>query len=82
LPKETIEIARLFDEGKREEALKLQQKLLPLIKALFLETNPAPIKWAMQEVGLCSGELRLPLYFPRESTVKALQAELRALGLI
>jgi 4-hydroxy-tetrahydrodipicolinate synthase len=82
LPRETVEITRLFDEGKREEALKRQQRLLPLINALFLETNPAPIKWAMQEVGLCSGELRLPLYLPRESTVKALQEELLKLGLI
>lgn len=82
LPKETVEIVRLYDSGKSEESLKLQQRLLPLINALFLETNPAPIKWAMQEVGLCSGELRLPLYFPRESTVNVLQAELGKLGLI
>ncbi len=76
LPKETVEIARLFDEGKRKEALARQQRLLPLINALFLETNPAPVKWAMQEMNLCSAEVRLPLYFPRESTVYALRQEL------
>ena len=82
LPRESAEIARLFDQGKTKEALAAQQKLLPLINALFLETNPAPVKWAMQELGICSAELRLPLYFPRESTAEALRERLAELGLV
>ena len=46
----------------------MQLKLLPLIKSLFIETNPTPIKYAMARRGLCSAEVRLPLAEPREST--------------
>ncbi len=68
LPKETSDICRLYFEGKGEQSLALQLKLLPLIKAMFTETNPAPIKYAMAKSGLCSPELRLPLAEPRDST--------------
>ncbi len=75
LPKETAEIIRLFDSGEREKSLALQQRLLPFINSLFLETNPAPIKYIMSAVGLCSAELRLPLFEVRESTKSALLKE-------
>lgn len=68
LPKETSKICSFYFERKHEESLKLQLKLLPLIKAMFIETNPAPIKYAMAKHGLCASELRLPLAEPREST--------------
>lgn len=42
-------------------ALKLQQQLLPLYKALFAETNPIAVKYAAHRLGLCVNELRLPL---------------------
>ncbi len=76
LPKETSEIARLYSEGEREKSLRLQQAMLPFINTLFLETNPAPVKYIMSKKGLCSSELRLPLYQPRESTRLATEAEL------
>ena len=69
-PKRTCELCRLYFEGEREKSLKSQLELLPLIKAMFLETNPAPIKYAMSRLGLCNSELRLPLAEPRESTKK------------
>ena len=69
-PKRTCELCRLYFEGEREKSLKSQLELLPLIKAMFLETNPAPIKYAMSKLGLCNSELRLPLAEPRESTKK------------
>jgi 4-hydroxy-tetrahydrodipicolinate synthase len=67
-PKESGDITRLYFEEKYGESLDLQKKLLPIIKAMFIETNPAPIKYAMSRFGLCSPELRLPLYEPRDST--------------
>ena len=75
LPKETSEITRLYYEGKKEKSLSLQQAMLPFINTLFLETNPSPIKYIMSKAGLCSPELRLPLYQPRESTRLATEAE-------
>ena len=50
------------------DSLRTQQKLLTLIKALFMETNPSPVKYAMGHLGLCSPEVRLPLSEPRKST--------------
>jgi 4-hydroxy-tetrahydrodipicolinate synthase len=62
------ELCRLYFKGEHKKSLDCQLELLPLIKAMFLETNPAPIKYAMSRLGLCSSELRLPLAEPREST--------------
>jgi 4-hydroxy-tetrahydrodipicolinate synthase len=47
--------------GKKEEARKLDQKLQQLHKAMFLESNPIPVKWAAARLGLISDGLRLPL---------------------
>ncbi len=55
------ELCRLFDAGDRQSSLKMQIAALPLIRALFLETNPAPVKYLMAKLGLCKNELRLPL---------------------
>lgn len=60
-PREVKEIIKRYESGDREGSLTLQLRALPLINALFKETNPAPIKYAMSSVGLCAGELRLPL---------------------
>jgi 4-hydroxy-tetrahydrodipicolinate synthase len=47
--------------GKKDEARKLDQKLQPLHKAMFLESNPIPVKWAAARLGLIPDGLRLPL---------------------
>ncbi len=75
LPRETSEILRLYDSGEREKSLAMQHRLLPFINSLFIETNPAPIKYIMSECGLCSPELRLPIYEVRESTKAVLKRE-------
>lgn len=61
VPKETHEMCRLMLEGKVKEAAALQLKYLPLINALFCETNPIPAKAAMAELGFCEQDIRLPL---------------------
>jgi 4-hydroxy-tetrahydrodipicolinate synthase len=61
LPKETVAIVELFRKGNINEAMKLHYKLLPLMKALFIETNPIPVKTAANLLGICSGDLRLPM---------------------
>jgi 4-hydroxy-tetrahydrodipicolinate synthase len=47
--------------GKRDEARKLDMKLQPLHKALFVESNPVPVKWAAARLGLINDAVRLPL---------------------
>ena len=67
-PKRFVSLYRHFTEGNYKEALKEQKMLLPLIEALFLETNPAPLKLALGALGICSSEIRLPLSLPTGST--------------
>lgn len=82
IPKTTATLCNSFFDGKYTESLDLQLKLLPLIRALFIETNPSPIKYAMAERGLCSSEVRLPLAEPRESTKTEIIKQLEAIDLL
>lgn len=79
LPQRVERICTDYFEGRYTDSLSEQIALLPFIRSLFLETNPAPIKYAMSLVGLCSEEVRLPLSVPRESTKEAVRRELTLL---
>ena len=61
IPREMRELYLSAARGDYNEARRLSSLRLPLIRALFCETNPAPLKRAMELCGLCGGELRLPL---------------------
>lgn len=61
IPADVKKVVTLYSENRTEEAKSLFYKLLPLCRGMFLETNPIPIKAAMEMTGACSGELRLPL---------------------
>ena len=61
LPKETVEICDSYFAGDIKKSMSLQLKYLPLIRALFSEVNPIPIKSAMAKLGYCENFLRLPL---------------------
>ena len=61
LPEVMVKMSHLCLEGKFEEAAKLQIEYIDLSNALFMEVNPIPVKAAMEMMGLCSGNLRLPL---------------------
>ena len=61
LPKIVKKIYQYCQSNDFHEALKLQQKILPLINAIFLENNPIGIKCAANIMQLCTNELRLPL---------------------
>lgn len=68
LPKQTKAVCDLYFDGQIEKSRLMAAKLLPLIRAIFAETNPAPIKYAMSKCGLCTAEVRLPLTEPSEKT--------------
>jgi 4-hydroxy-tetrahydrodipicolinate synthase len=61
LPKEVKSVVVHYNAGKYEEARKAFYAILPLCRAIFVETNPIPIKWIMARAGYCSDEIRLPL---------------------
>jgi 4-hydroxy-tetrahydrodipicolinate synthase len=55
--------------------------MFPLCRAMFVETNPIPVKRAMELLGLCSGEMRLPLCPISDAGEKVLVAAMKAYGL-
>ena len=67
-PRETLDICKHYFANNRDNSIKAQRALLPVINALFLETNPAPIKYAMYERGLCAPDMRLPMWLPTKVT--------------
>ena len=68
--------------GNFEEGRKIHYELLPLMKAAFVETNPAPIKQAMTWAGLPGGPCRLPMGRISASSENVLKAALKELGII
>lgn len=71
-----------FLAGNAEKARKLNHKLYPLAKAMFIETNPAPAKTAMKLLGRLNGELRLPLVPMQPDSESKLASALRDYGLL
>jgi 4-hydroxy-tetrahydrodipicolinate synthase len=67
--------------GRPGEALALQRRLLPLHRALFCETSPAPAKYALSRMGRCSDELRLPLVGLSAASKARVDAALAAVGI-
>lgn len=61
LPRETAAMVAAALRGDRAEAVRLNQRLLPLIDALFLESNPSPVKALLAQLGFGGDGLRLPL---------------------
>ena len=60
-PRQVARLCELAMEGKAEEAKALDDSLQPLNKALFIESNPIPVKWAVSQMGLMEPHIRLPL---------------------
>ncbi len=61
MPAETARMVHKYMEGDVHSAANMQKRLMPIIKCLFSEVNPIPVKTAASLMGLCSDELRLPL---------------------
>jgi 4-hydroxy-tetrahydrodipicolinate synthase len=82
LPKDTHNMVKSFLNGDIETSRKLQIKSVPVEKALFCETNPIPIKAAMNLMGFNVGSCRLPLVDISESGLAQLKKALKEYGLI
>jgi 4-hydroxy-tetrahydrodipicolinate synthase len=82
MPAKTVEICQRFWDGDVQGSARLQCEMMPLIKALFCEVNPIPVKAAMAAMGFCENYVRLPLT-PMESEHEAAMLEImRGHGLI
>ncbi len=68
--------------GDFKKALAFQDRLMPLFDVMFIETNPAPVKYAVSRLGICTAEMRLPMVPISDASKKAIDAVLKDLGLI
>jgi 4-hydroxy-tetrahydrodipicolinate synthase len=81
-PKDTHDMVQNYLDGKIHDACALQLKMKPLIDALFCETNPIPVKTAMNLIGKAVGNLRLPLVDMTDDHLALLKQRMQEYGLI
>lgn len=81
VPKDVAQMVVAFKNGDLRKAQDLHYKLLPLVKAMFIETNPIPVKTAMGLLGMIEPEFRLPLCPMSEENLAKLMNALKAYGL-
>ncbi|AAU03892.1 4-hydroxy-tetrahydrodipicolinate synthase [Rickettsia typhi] len=80
-PKICKELLDKWYNNDIQGALEMHQKLLPLYKALFLESNPIPVKYAAHYLGLCENEIRLPLTEASDSAKKQIKKIITSLSI-
>jgi len=82
MPGRVAALVRAILAGEWAEARRVHDELLPVCRAMFLETNPIPVKAAMAVLGRDTGAVRLPMTPATEGTVSALRRALRDAGLL
>ena len=82
MPKEVAALVDAFNAGNMEEARRLHLKLLKISNAMFIESNPVPVKTAVALMGKASDEVRLPLAPMAEANKAKLVAIMKEYGLI
>lgn len=80
-PREMRRLSDLARAGRMAEAEAAHRALLPLFKALFVESNPGPVKYLLSEMGLMRNELRLPLVPVEPASERVILDAARAVGL-
>ncbi len=78
--REYTEMVHLLLKGEVDQAREIHYRTLPLVRALFIETNPVPVKEAMNMMGLPAGPLRLPLTPLKPENRELLRRELQRVG--
>ena len=81
-PRQMVAIVDKFFAGDVEGAAQMQKELYPLIKQLFCEVNPIPVKAAMSAMGYCENRLRLPLTPMEPHNEGMLLREMSKLGVL
>ncbi len=82
VPGDVANLVKEFEKGNVRKAQGLHYKLLPLVKAMFIETNPIPVKTAMGLLGMCEPDVRLPLCEMLPENLEKLKKALRDYGLL
>ena len=82
VPKDVADLVSEFQKGNMQKAQQIHYKLLPLIKAVFIETNPIPVKTALGLLGMCEPDLRLPMCSMLPENLEKLKKTLKDYGLL
>ena len=82
IPRQVAQMVKAYATGETGAALKLHQKYYPLLKDLFIESNPVPVKAALVMLGQIEEEYRLPLVPMSAKNRDVLRATMRAVGLL
>ncbi len=82
VPRDVANLVAEFEKGNIKKAREIHYKLLPLIKAVFIETNPIPVKTAMGLLGMCEPDLRLPMSTMLPENEEKLKKALKDYGLL
>jgi len=82
VPRQVSQMVKAFAAGRTKDALRLHDKLCPLVKNLFIETNPIPIKAALAMVGMIEEEYRLPLVAMSARNRETLKSVLKSFGVL
>lgn len=81
VPQNMVALVKAFQSGNMAQALAIHDELLPLSNAMFIETNPIPVKTAMNHIGLSAGPMRLPLCAMSSANIQALLAVMAKKGI-
>ena len=81
-PRDMSDLCAAAMRGDADTARALHEKLMPLNKTLFIESNPIPVKWALHEMGLMSDGIRLPLTWLSEPCHEQLRQAMRQSGVL
>lgn len=82
VPELCAEMQSAWLSGDKKKAKSIQDKLTPLHNIMFCETNPGPVKYAASLIGLCNGEMRLPMVLPSEENKAKIKKVMKDMGLI
>ena len=82
IPRKIHDLVLSFSEGDLEKCRSLHYEVAPLCKAMFIETNPIPVKTALSMMGKISGELRMPLCEMSSDNLVKLEKVLKEFGLV
>ena len=82
VPDKTHQMVAAWHAGRIDESTRIQVSLIPLIKAMFCEVNPIPVKTAMNIMGMAVGDCRMPLCEPSAAHLELIRKTLREYQLI
>ncbi|MGD9638977.1 MAG: 4-hydroxy-tetrahydrodipicolinate synthase [Alphaproteobacteria bacterium] len=81
-PKMCSDMQKFWQQGKFLECFNLRDKLMPLHEAMFVESNPGPVKYAASLLGICSGISRAPLYGISEASKAKIAQIMKNIGIL